>query len=575
MDIESATNSIIPNNDIISGGDGSGGGGGINFGLLGMLFGAPLLGSNSNSNGNSSNNNYNNNNNSIIGNNQYDMIKFGIIIFLVTWVIGLIKSYLISIIDLIKNRFYFTAHLTYPDSMFIYFLEWLSSKQDSTIIGTRGVSVMTRYQNVESEDGGQMDIKLLPTGTQWLWYNGYLISIVRITASKRSFDGIKDDSLDVTVYGGNKNIINSILETAVEYSVTLNKDKTKIYSLDQSSTFWECIACQNKRLVDSVFLDENVSEKVVNDLTNFIHGKKWYTDTGVPYRRGYLLYGPPGSGKTSFILSMAGNFGKSISIMNMSKGIHDGNIHSIIQKCNKDTILVLEDIDAVFVKRKNNSAAGNDVLTFSGLLNAIDGLASSDGRILMMTTNHLERLSPALIRPGRIDLKVKFDYASNHQIELMFKRFFDQKYHYLIDSITSKLENHQISTAQLQGWFIIHRDSPLNLLPTCDDFINQCTSETSSNDKITKEMLDDEIKPYDHDNDDEDDEESINNNKLNKKNNSNGNNYQKDNKKPSVLLSSLSPSNSESLDSRNDDIEEIYEDDNKYTSNSTTRKRKV
>ncbi|KAM9977713.1 hypothetical protein ACTFIR_011585 [Dictyostelium discoideum] len=570
MDIGSTTNGIIPNNDIISG---VGDGGGINFGLLGMLFGSPLLGGNSNSNNNNSSNN--NSSNSIIGSNQYDMIKFGIIIFLVTWVIGIIKSYLISVIDLIKNRFYFTAHLTYPDSMFIYFLEWLSSKQDSTIIGTRGVSVMTRYQNVESEDGGQMDIKLLPTGTQWLWYNGYLISIVRTTASKRSLDGIKDDSLDVTVYGGSKKIINSILETAVEYSLTLNKDKTKIYSLDQSSTFWECIACQNKRLVDSVFLDENVSEKVVNDLTNFIHGKKWYTDTGVPYRRGYLLYGPPGSGKTSFILSMAGNFGKSISIMNMSKGIHDGNIHSIIQKCNKDTILVLEDIDAVFVKRKNNSAAGNDVLTFSGLLNAIDGLASSDGRILMMTTNHLERLSPALIRPGRIDLKVKFDYASNHQIELMFKRFFDQKYHYLIDSINSNLKNHQISTAQLQGWFIIHRDSPLNLLPTCDDFINQCTSETTSNDKITKEMLDDEIKSYDDDDDDDNYEESINNNN-NKKYNGNGNGN--GNKKPSA-------SNSESLDNRNDDNEEIYEDNNnnnnnepfdcKYTGNSTTRKRKV
>ncbi|KAN0042386.1 hypothetical protein ACTFIV_004950 [Dictyostelium citrinum] len=566
MDIESTTNSIIPNNDMISTG------GGMNLGFLGMLFGAPLLGSGS-SGGNSSSSN----NNSLIGNNQYDMIKFGITILLVTWIVGLIKSYFISIIDLIKNRFYFTAHLTYPDSMFIYFLEWLSSKQDSIIIGTRGVSVMTRYQNLESEDGGQMDIKLLPTGTQWLWYNGYLISIVRITATKRSFDGIKDDSLDVTVYGGNKKVINSILETAVEYSVTLNKDKTKIYSLDQSSTFWECIACQNKRLVDSVFLDENVSEKVVNDLSNFIHGKKWYIDTGVPYRRGYLLYGPPGSGKTSFILSMAGNFGKSISIMNMSKGIHDGNIHSIIQKCNKDTILVLEDIDAVFVKRKNNTASGNDILTFSGLLNAIDGLASSDGRILMMTTNHLDRLSPALIRPGRIDLKVKFDYASHHQIELMFKRFFDQKYHYLIDSIISKLDGHQISTAQLQGWFIIHRDSPLNLLPTCDDLINQCTAEITSNDQITKEMLDDEIKDYD--------DESVNNNnnnKLNRKNSSNGNNQ-----KTTVFLSSLSPSQSSESLNNNDNDEESYGNnttngnnelfDCKYTSNnsSITRKRKV
>ncbi|KAK5580125.1 hypothetical protein RB653_000138 [Dictyostelium firmibasis] len=567
MDIESATN-IIPNNEIISGGSG----GGMNIGFLGMLFGAPFL-----SGGNGSSTNSGNS----IANNQYDMIKFGLTILFVTWVVTLIKSYLISIVELIKNRFYFTAHLTYPDSMFVYFLEWLSSKQDSTIVGTRGVSVMTRYQNVESDDG-QMDIKLLPTGTQWLWYNGYLISIVRITATKRSFDGIKDDSLDVTVYGGNKKVISSMLETAVEYSVTLNKDKTKIYSLDQSATFWECIACQNKRLVDSVFLDENVSEKVVNDLSNFIHGKKWYTDTGVPYRRGYLLYGPPGSGKTSFILSMAGNFGKSISIMNMSKGIHDGNIHSIIQKCNKDTILVLEDIDAVFVKRKNNS--GNDVLTFSALLNAIDGLASSDGRILMMTTNHLDRLSPALIRPGRIDLKVKFDYASHHQIELMFKRFFDQNYHHLIDSIVSKLDGHLISTAQLQGWFIIHRDSPLNLLPTCQDFIDQCTSETKSNDLITKDMID-ENNNDDIGSDDTDDDKAVNDNyyegneKLNRKNsnNSKSKKIQKDDiKTSSILLSSLSPSK---ISQDSDENEKNYCDndmDNNIGKNSSiTRKRKV
>ncbi|EGC32762.1 hypothetical protein DICPUDRAFT_49377, partial [Dictyostelium purpureum] len=369
--------------------------------------------------------------------------------------------------------------------MFVCFLEWLSSQK--TLFGTRGVSVMTHYQNVEADDGGKIDIRLLPVGTQWFLYKGKLVSVVRETATRRSFDGIKDDHLEVTVYGGDKKIITELLETAVEYSINLNKDKTKIYSLDSSATFWECIACQNKRLIDSVFLNENISDTIVNDLSNFTHGKQWYLDTGVPYRRGYLLYGPPGSGKTSFILAIAGHFNKSISIMNMSKGIHDGNIHSIIQKCNKDTILVLEDIDAVFVKRK--SQGENNVLTFSALLNAIDGLASSDGRILMMTTNHLERLSPALIRPGRIDMKVKFDYASPHQVDLMFKRFFDSKYHHMLNEIKSKLSNNPISTAQLQGWFIIHRDNPTNLLPTCDEFLSQCLSEVLSDDKVTKEML--------------------------------------------------------------------------------------
>eukprot|EP01132_Coremiostelium_polycephalum_P001452 gene1452-1830_t len=377
---------------------------------------------------------------------------------------------------MILGRFYYHARVSYPDSMFIHMLEWLSEQK--VFISTRGVSVYSRFNNLESEDG-KPDVKLLPTGTQYLWYKGYLLAFKRDIGEKRA-DGIRDDVLEISVFGGSKDLINDLLHTAMEYSINLNKDKTKIFSLDQSGAFWECISIQNKRTLDSVILDENISEMAIDDISSFVHGKKWYMNTGVPYRRGYLLYGPPGSGKTSFILAVADRFGKSISIMNMSKGIHDGNIHGIIQKCQKNTILVLEDIDAAFVKRNTNSE--NAVLTFSGLLNAIDGLASSDGRILMMTTNHIDRLSPALIRPGRVDLKVKFDYATSYQIIQMHRRFFPTEGQEDIIKITNRLSDRQISTAQIQGWFILHRHSPKQLLESVDEFLEKCLLESSISD---------------------------------------------------------------------------------------------
>eukprot|EP01133_Synstelium_polycarpum_P013685 gene13685-16122_t len=401
------------------------------------------------------------------------VIGVGVGLIFMTWALNMIRGLLTSLFMWIRSRFYYTARISFPDPAFIWMLEWLSVQP---VFGSRGVSVLTRYNEQSEMRSGKPDFKLLPTGTQYIMFEGHIVQIARESSEKRSMDGSREDYLDVTVMRGNIETVRSLISTAMEYSITLNKDKTKIFTLEPHSQFWECISVQPKRVIESVILDINVRNHIMNDVGGFIDGKQWYINTGVPYRRGYLLYGPPGTGKTSFILSIAGKFGLSISIMNMSKGIHDGNIHSIIQKTPKETILVLEDIDAAFVKRKGRS----DVLTFSGLLNALDGLASSDGRILIMTTNHIDRLSPALIRPGRVDIKIKFDYASKYQVTQMFDRFFGDVHKEIIGQIIERLTTTNISTAQLQGWFIIHRDDPSKLLDTVSEFIEQCNREYTS-----------------------------------------------------------------------------------------------
>jgi chaperone BCS1 len=63
---------------------------------------------------------------------------------------------------------------------------------------------------------------------------------------------------------------------------------------------------RRKRPLNSVILDKGIMENLINDVDRFVSRPKWYIDRGIPYRRGYLLYGPPGSGKTSAIMALAG-----------------------------------------------------------------------------------------------------------------------------------------------------------------------------------------------------------------------------------------------------------------------------
>ena len=115
------------------------------------------------------------------------------------------------------------------------------------------------------------------------------------------------------------------------------------------------------------------------------------------------------------------------------------------------------------------------MLTFSGLLNALDGVASSEERILFMTTNHVDRLDPALIRPGRVDYKQVIDHASDIQIKKMFLRFFPEATELadeFVQSVRSNSKGTPVSAAQLQGHFVIHRDSPQDAIQhTADLFV--------------------------------------------------------------------------------------------------------
>ncbi len=169
-----------------------------------------------------------------------------------------------------------------------------------------------------------------------------------------------------------------------------------------------------------------------------------------------MLYGPPGTGKTSFVLAVAAELKLSICTLNLSGNeMDDERLNKVLEDAPRNSIILLEDVDAIFVERTSvdESREGRKV-SFSGLLNAIDGVRSQEGRILFMSTNHLEKLDAALLRPGRADVHVKLDYASQEQIRRMFLRFYADAGNEAVERFVGQVPENKISMAKLQGHFL-------------------------------------------------------------------------------------------------------------------------
>ena len=129
---------------------------------------------------------------------------------------------------------------------------------------------------------------------------------------------------------------------------------------------------------------------------------------------------------------------------------------ALASDCASPSVLT-QDVDAAFVQREASDRRATHV-TFSGLLNALDGVAAGEERILFMTTNHLDRLDPALIRPGRVDVTHNIGAASPSQLRRMFLKFFPSE-HDRAQSFVAALAGTDLSMALLQSFFMLYRDS--------------------------------------------------------------------------------------------------------------------
>lgn len=256
-----------------------------------------------------------------------------------------------------------------------------------------------------------------------------LVNRVRETKAMDRQAGTPWETVTLTTLYSQRHIFEDLFLEAHHLAQKSVEGKTIVYTARTSS--WEQFGePRRKRPLESVILDKGIKERIVADMKDFLRSERWYYDRGIPYRRGYLLHGPPGSGKSSFIQALAGDLEYNIAILNLSeRGLTDDRLNYLLTIIPKRTLVLLEDVDAAFSNRRTQSEAdgyrGANV-TFSGLLNALDGVASAEERVLFLTTNHVERLDSALVRPGRVDMTVRLGEATRYQASELWDRFYGE-----------------------------------------------------------------------------------------------------------------------------------------------------
>ncbi|KAH9496146.1 mitochondrial chaperone [Bulinus truncatus] len=243
-----------------------------------------------------------------------------------------------------RRNLMITMEVTSRDKSYQWLLQWI------TKYGTKSqhLSVETEFQESAA---GQVKTRFhfVPSpGSHYFWHNKNLIIVERNRDNKvmEVFE-----TVTLTAFGRNRELFMNILSEARNLALLSNEGQTVMYSAVGPE--WRTLGYpRRKRPLNSVILDKGVSERILDDIKGFISNSKWYIERGIPYRRGYLLYGPPGCGKSSYIMALAGAIDYSICVMNLSdKGMSDDRLTHLLTNAPEQSIILLEDIDAAFVSR--------------------------------------------------------------------------------------------------------------------------------------------------------------------------------------------------------------------------------
>lgn len=329
-------------------------------------------------------------------------------------------------------------------------------------------------------------------------------------------------TITLTIHNSSHLILHNLVDSARTQYRQQSTSKVIIH-MASSGGFWRSSICKSRRSFESLILPDGVKEKLLDDAHEFLASELWYNRVGIPYRRGYLLYGMPGTGKSTTVHALAGELGLEIYCIQLaSPGMDDTSLGRLISETPSKCIILLEDIDCAFPTGSRGGTPGlfcdsddeslnsffgkkrvveeidrkRSEITLSGLLNVLDSVSSEEGRITFATTNHIEKLDPALTRPGRMDVKLEYKPASRLQIKKLFLHFFendwsslhrqshiesrergnpsrsDEDITILADHFSNAIPEDTFSLAQVQGYLLMSKDSPLRAINGVPEWLN-------------------------------------------------------------------------------------------------------
>jgi chaperone BCS1 len=355
-----------------------------------------------------------------------------------------------------------TITVTDDDAAFVWVKEWFLAQ-----------NFLKRIRRVDLDTTMRAErVALIPApGRHWFWYGGRPFAVY-FYRTENTLERVarRIESLTFRTVGRQRTFLQHFVDDVVACHLKRLGVQSFLFTYNDG---WDFVEGYAPRLLDSVILQPGEKEHLVQDIENFRKSRQRYERLGVPYLRGYLLYGPPGTGKTSLVSALAAHFGLSIYSINLAD-FNDRTLLNAVNQIARNSVLLFEDVDCMKSSnarvpsnpttndgtqarnQKENTAERNGV-TLSGLLNVLDGFYAPTNVLFMMTTNRIETLDAALLRPGRIDYRLFLGKAGDRQKIGLYCRFFPQAAEFEAQEF---VQNHRSAEtmAEFQGLLLMRSE---------------------------------------------------------------------------------------------------------------------
>ncbi|KAK9097418.1 hypothetical protein Sjap_022915 [Stephania japonica] len=272
--------------------------------------------------------------------------------------------------------------------------------------------------------------------------------------------------------------------TEVAEKIKFKNRERKLYtnrSADEDGRLWSSVPFSHPSTFDTVAMDPDRKTQIQDDLIKFVNRREFYSRVGRAWKRGYLLYGPPGTGKTSLIAAIANFLEFDIYDLELTAVTSNSQLRKLLISTSSKSVVVVEDIDCSLdlSDRKKEDINGDDhhdqhekgrkrkyghysggsygsIVSLSGVLNFVDGLWSSCGgeRLMIFTTNHKEKLDPALLRPGRMDKHIELSYCEIPALKILMNNYLNIQKHPLMKDIEELLRVVKMTPADIGEIFM-------------------------------------------------------------------------------------------------------------------------
>jgi chaperone BCS1 len=379
------------------------------------------------------------------------------------------------------------------------------------------------------DDGRSHSVRFFPAvGTHFFFFRGRPFVFELCGRDTRSTIQVNtgQEPIILRCLGRDPEPLKHFLSCCKDFGKKTRQSMTTVCTADEHSpSMWGRTTVRPSRPLATIDIVESAKQSLLKDIEQYLEPstRRFYSNRGIPYRRGYLFHGAPGTGKTSLSFALAGHFKLNLYIMSLSSPkVGDSELESMFGQLPEKCIILLEDIDSARIERgkkytaeemdgervRSDTEDGNHNrgrITLSGLLNAIDGSASQEGRVLIMTSNSPENLDDALLRPGRVDKQIYFPATSTAMAARLFVRMFTKDEADDLPSIvpateskdSSKVENNdeeekkeverieamskefatripedKLTPAEIQGFLLDYRKSPDEAIENVDAWVS-------------------------------------------------------------------------------------------------------